>query len=651
MIRLDGIRRTYHMGAVDVPALDGVSLEIEEGAFVAITGASGSGKSTLLHVLGLLDRPDGGSYELMGHEVSLLSDDEMAVLRGETIGFVFQLFNLLSRTTALENVALPLLYTHREDGSADRASRLLEEMGLGGRAGHRPSELSGGEQQRVAIARALVNEPRILLADEPTGNLDSRTQVEIMNILKALNRKGITVILVTHEEEISRSASRVIQMKDGRIVSDSGAGREGSHASAGRGESRARAVRSSLAGEVTRHVKQAFTAIMANKVRSALSMLGILIGVASVITMLALGTGAKESITQGLASLGSNLLVVRPGSATVRGVRLEAGAVTRFSMEDAEAIAERVPGLRAVSPMVHGGGQVVYGNKNWSTRLLGTGTAYASMRAAEPVRGRFFTEQENMARQRVAVIGQTLVRELFDEEDPVGETIRINKVSFKVIGVLPEKGATHWGDQDDLIVLPVLTAMKRLMGRDYLHSIDLEVASPERMEEVEEDVRTLLLRRHRIPQDNKDSIQVRNMAQIQDAISSTTKTMGWLLGSIACVSLLVGGIGIMNIMLVSVTERTREIGLRKAIGARRRDIQMQFLVEAVVTSLIGGLLGIGFGVLLSYLVSSLFQWTTRVSLESVALAFGFSATVGIAFGFWPARKAARFDPIRALRYE
>lgn len=652
MIELKDVDKTYHMGKVDVPALSGITLKIEEGEFVAIMGPSGSGKSTLLNIIGLLDRPDRGSYRLFGQGVSGLSDDEMARLRGGSIGFVFQMYNLLARRSALENVALPLIYSGGKNRHLNRPQHLLARIGLGERLHHRPNELSGGEQQRVAIARALVNEPMIILADEPTGNLDSHTQTEIIETLKDLNRQGITIILVTHEEEIAKNAPRIIRMRDGLIVSDQRAtpSKKVKPIAYAPPSPSLLSLRQ-VFNETIEHSKQAFGSILANKVRSGLSMLGILIGVTAVIAMLALGTGARQSIATQLASLGSNLLIVRPGAARLHGVALETGAITRLTLEDAQAIADLGPGVRRVSPSVSGRCQVVYGNKNWNTRVLGTTPQYPSMHASEPVLGRFFTDYENALRARMVLLGQTVVRELFTEDNPVGETIRINKVSFQVIGVLPEKGAAHWRDQDDLVVIPIITGMRRLLGKDYVDSINVEVASQDQMEAVEEDIRQLIIRRHRLTPQQEDTFRIRNMAEIQEAVSSTAQTMTWLLGSIAFVSLVVGGIGIMNIMLVSVTERTREIGLRKAIGARRRDVQMQFLIEAVVISLAGGLLGIVLGIAISYLLFWLAGWAMKVSIYSMMLAFGFSVSVGIGFGLWPAQKAARLNPIQALRYE
>ncbi len=636
-------------------ALNQVSLKISPGEFLAIIGASGSGKSTLLHVLGLLDRPDGGSYLLGGREVGKLTDDELAALRNRLVGFVFQQFHLLPRISALENAELPLIYAGKRS-IKQRANEVIREVGLTERAEHRPNELSGGEQQRTAIARSLVNEPLIILADEPTGNLDSRTEQEIIAVLEELNQKGITVIMVTHEKEIAEHAQRVIQMRDGKIISDERIERNFRQAIP---EARPISVKDILSQthsasgkiELIDHFRQAVSAIVSHKMRSFLSMLGIFIGVAAVIAMLALGQGARESIRQRLASLGSNLLAVRPGSHRLHGVALESGTVTRFTLQDAEAIA-KLPGVKSVSAAVRGRAQLVYGNKNWNTQVQGTGVDYAAMRASVPTFGRFFSEEELRIRQKVVLLGTTVARELFAEANPVGATIKINRINFQVIGVLPEKGAAHWRDQDDVVIIPATTAMYRLLGKEYIDSIDVEVINPALMEEAQELITDLVIRRHRLNEkEAEEAFEIRNMAEIQQTLESTTRTMTWLLGSIAAISLLVGGIGIMNIMLVSVTERTREIGLRKAVGARRKDIMAQFLIESVVLTFLGGITGVAFGWSIAGILSIFAGWTTKVSAFSVILATTFSIGVGVGFGLWPARKAAQLNPIEALRYE
>jgi len=654
MIELKNVTKTYRMGKIEVQALRGISLRIASGEFIAITGPSGSGKSTLLHILGFLDRPDSGTYQLGKSEITKLGDEDLAILRNRLVGFVFQQFYLLSRINALENAELPLIYAGKRR-LKEKAQDAIEEVGLTPRASHRPNELSGGEQQRVTIARALVNEPLIILADEPTGNLDTKSEGEIISILKGLNEKGKTIVMVTHEKEIAAHAKRVIQMRDGEIVSDEKVeGEREKYPSIPVGKSIDNILSETRLSvgraEFMDHLRQAVHAIVLHKMRSILSILGILIGIGAVIAMLALGEGAKESISQRLASLGSNLLIVRPGARRLRGVALEAGTITRFTLRDAEAIA-RLPQVKRVSPSVWGRGQIVYANKNWNTRVQGTGVDYAPMRASIPTVGRFFTEEELRVRRKVALLGTTVVRELFENTNPVGATVKINRINFRVIGVLPEKGATGWRDQDDTVIIPVTTAMYRLLGKDYVDSIDAEVKDPALMEEAQGAMRELIIKRHHLANQEQETFQIRDMSEIQEAIESTTRTMTWLLGSIAAVSLLVGGIGIMNIMLVSVTERTREIGLRKAVGARRQDIMTQFLIESVVMTFIGGIIGIIFGVGIAALLAIFAGWATKVSLFSIVLATTFSVVVGVGFGLWPARQAARLDPIDALRYE
>jgi macrolide transport system ATP-binding/permease protein len=654
MIELSNVSRRYRMGETVVAALHDVTLRIERGDFVAIMGASGSGKSTLMHILGLLDQPDAGSYRLLGSEVSGLSEDERAALRSRMVGFVFQQFHLLPRVTARENVSMPLLYSHGET-AVSRADALLKETGLGDRLNHKPNEMSGGQQQRVAIARSLINDPEIILADEPTGNLDSSSAAEILGVLSSLHNAGKTIILVTHEQDLAERARRIIQLRDGRVISDCRTGPAPAVPAAGSRDVRAMfrhgaplKVRFRRGFGLTR---QALRTLLASKVRSGLSMLGILIGVAAVIAMLALGSGAKQAIKQQLSSLGSNALMLFPGAAHPHGVAQQVGAVTRLSLDDARELRNAVPSIARLTPMVQGRAQLVYGNKNWNTSVVGAAPEYADMRASKPQVGRFFTEDDVTRRARVCVIGTTVVRELFGKADAIGAYIRVNRISFQVIGVLPEKGSDRFHDQDDTIIIPVTTAMYRLLGRKYVDFFNIEIAEASQMESAQSAIRTFMLRRHRVALDNEDAFQIRNLAEFQEMVSATSRTMSLLLAAIAVISLLVGGIGIMNIMLVSVTERTREIGLRKAVGARRPEILTQFLIEAVVISVTGGLAGILLGWGIAQAMSTFAGWTVAVSAQSVVMAFVFSAAVGIVFGLWPARKAAALNPIEALRYE
>jgi len=655
MLRLSNICKSYQMGEYTVHALRNVSLTVEHGEFIAIIGTSGSGKSTLMHTIGLLDRPDSGTYEIDDQNVTGLSDTQTARLRNRTIGFIFQQFNLLKRASALENVNLPLLYSGNTT-AGHRGQKMLELVGLGDRMHHCPNELSGGQQQRVAIARALVNNPSIILADEPTGNLDSKSSQDIMALFRALHKQGLTIVLVTHDIEVAEHADRIITIRDGEIQEDrrnetpvinTEAGedvlellREGSKKRSGL----------AMLREGTALTRQSLRALWHNKARTFLSALGILIGVAAVIAMVSLALGAKASVNEQLARLGSNLLSIRPASRSSQGVRLAAGDISRMALEDTAAIAQ-LPHVKSAASNVRGNVQLQYGSKNWATQTYGVSPDYAPMRAEVPMLGRYITDKDIANRAQVAVIGMTPLRNLFGEnENPIGKTIRINRRAYQIVGVLPERGANAFHDQDDTVRIPVTTAMYRLFGKRYVDGIDAEIDKVENIPQAQDAIQNLMAARHnRNP--NENPFDIRNMAEIQAALGSTTKIMSILLASIAGISLIVGGIGIMNIMLVSVTERTREIGLRKAIGARRQDIMAQFLIEALAISLLGGLSGLALGVGLSLGMAKGAGWPMEINNLSIIVAFGFSVFIGIFFGLWPAMKASKLDPIEALRYE
>jgi macrolide transport system ATP-binding/permease protein len=651
MIELRQISKTYKMGKVAVPALNDVSLGIGIGEFVAIMGPSGSGKSTLLNILGCLDVSTSGQYLLNGTNVSGLSDSQLAEIRNERIGFVFQTFNLLPRLTALGNVELPLIYSGGKNMRRHKAIDALDAVSLGDRASHHPNELSGGERQRVAIARALANEPAIILADEPTGNLDSRSGEEIMSILAGLHRQGITVIVVTHDESVASYAQRIIRLKDGKVVEDKKIRDQAAPADLPPHPRADRRKRRFSIAELKESLLMALFSIFSNKLRSSLTMLGIIVGIASVIAMIAIGQGAAAQITERISQLGANLLMVRPGAYHRGPARAAPGSMTTLTLKDAESIAEDCPSVEKVDATYSSRGQVVYGNKNTNTSVSGVTANYPEVRNFPLERGSFITVEDDRLLRRVAVLGKTVVEDLFEGKDPIGEYIRIERAIFQVVGVMSEKGSSGFGDADDVIFIPLRTAQKRIFGVDYVSQINVEAKNAEVMDQASDEITALLSERHNIREGQESDFNIRSQSEILTTVQETSRTFTVLLAGVATVSLIVGGIGIMNIMFVSVTERTREIGVRKAIGAQRRDVLSQFLIEAVMLSLSGGAVGILLGLLVSTLMSQFAGWPTVVTPGSVVLSSSFAFAVGLFFGFYPARKAAVMNPIEALRYE
>jgi len=754
LIRLEDITKTYHLGAIDVPVLRGISLTIAAGEMVALMGASGSGKTTLMNILGCLDRPRAGRYWLDGQEMSCLTPNQRAMVRMGKVGFVFQSFNLLPRATATKNVLMPLEYAPHQSSGAKlrRAEFLLEQVGLTGRSDHEPSQLSGGQQQRVAIARSLINRPSLVLADEPTGNLDSHTSVEILRMFQRLNSEGITVILVTHDANVAAYARRTIRIADGLIEGDepspppSGDGRPGTappgewatvsslrvtdggrtlitgaaaiaddaaSSSQPKVERRAEQTDVSGAGIVSKPrcspassllpstFRTAFGALRRNKMRSALTALGVIIGVGAVIAMTEIGQGSKIAITKTIASMGANNLLVLPGSAMSGSVNFGVGTVQTLKPEDIDEIIRQCPAVSKVAPIVLARAHVAYGNRNWIPQnITGTTLAFLAVREWEEMEeGNVFTEHDVRNGNKVCMIGSTLKRELFQGESAVGKEIRIQNVPFRVVGVLSPKGGNMVGDdQDDIVLAPWTTVKFRLnaigagstavapqsvsssintLSNLYpgataryplptasqafdlpqpvrFINVDRMIAkavSADQISQAIEQIRALLRERHHLAHDQDDDFAIRDMSEMTKMITSALDVVEALLLIVTAISLVVGGVGIMNIMLVSVTERTREIGLRMAVGARSHHILQQFLVEAVLLCLTGGAIGILLGRGVSIMVRSIQGWTTDISIPAILVAVLVSVGVGVVFGFYPAWKASRLDPIQALRYE
>ena len=642
ILELNDIQKHYRNGDSVVRALDGVSLKIRRGEFVAIMGQSGSGKSTLMNIIGCLDSPTSGSYRVLGREAANLTADELAALRRETFGFIFQRYNLLATATAGENVEIPSVYAGLpKQKRAQRASGLLQRLGLGDRASHRPNELSGGQQQRVAIARALVNDPPVILADEPTGALDSKSGDEVLALLKELHTEGRTIILITHAENVARHAGRIIRIQDGWILDDSGAHQTDGADDAGLGD-REYVCGVSLAASVQEALVTAWRSLRVNIFRTVLTLLGIIIGVAAVVAMLAVGEGSRQKVLDRITSFGTNLMLVRPGAAGIRS----AGDIATLIPGDAAAL-KTLPNIETALPERSGRMTVRYGNRDYLTSVQGTGEDFPSARDWKVAEGQFFNAEDMKQYAPVVVLGRTVANTLFpDGGDPVGKYVLLKNVPFLVIGVMTEQGASPNGsDQDDVIFLPINTGLVRLFGKSYLSSITVKVSDAADIHATQERIENLLRERH-----GTEDFSVRNMASYLEAAMETQNTFTLLLGTVAAISLLVGGIGVMNIMLVSVVERTREIGIRMATGARMRDILLQFNIEAAVVCATGGVLGILVGVLAG-IILSYSGMSVIFSATPALLAFACASATGLIFGYLPARKAARLDPVVALASE
>ena len=645
LIELSDITKTFFSGGdMAVQVLHGISLAIYPGEFVAIMGASGSGKSTLMNIVGCLDRATSGTYRFAGRDVSEFSSDELATLRREAFGFIFQSYNLIGGASATENVEVPAVYAGvRPPERRARAEQLLKQLGLGERMTHRPSQLSGGQQQRVSIARALMNGGQIILADEPTGALDSRSGAEVMALLLELADQGHTVLLITHDKEVARRARRIIEIKDGAVLSDTGI-----DVAAAADKANAMAAQANHGGDASwSDVGEAFNmairALRANLFRTILTLLGIVIGVGSVVAMLAIGEGAKQAVVQQIGSMGTNLLLVRPGAPGQRGV---GGTVATMVPADAEALSS-APNIIAAVPELTGSVTTRFGNIDYQTQADATWPDLPIVRSWPVARGTFFSDEDQRSYASVAVLGETAYEQLFPEgDDPIGKYILIKNVPFLVIGVMSPKGATAGGsDADDVLFVPLSTGSLRLFGQRFLRSITVAVKDVTAIDATQVALTDLLKARH-----GAEDFFIRNMAAVVQTATDAQNTLTILLGSVAAISLLVGGIGVMNIMLVSVTERTREIGIRMATGARMRNILQQFLTEAVVVSALGGVLGVLGGIAVGMIISA-FGTPVVFTVPPILLAFGCAAATGLVFGFAPALKAARLDPVVALQSE
>ncbi|WP_316861193.1 MacB family efflux pump subunit [uncultured Cohaesibacter sp.] len=648
LIQLEKLRRDFKSGDTVVSALKDVDLTIEAGEMVAIIGTSGSGKSTLMHILGCLDQATSGSYRISGKETKLFDSDDLAKLRREYFGFIFQRYHLLSELDALGNVEIPAVYAGVSSAKRDeRAEKLLTRLGMGDRVDHRPSQLSGGQQQRTSIARALMNDAEIILADEPTGALDKKSGEEVLAILKELNREGRTVIIVTHDPDIAARAERVIEISDGEIISD----HRSEPIAPDEAAEQPRPLMTfdkkgggGFLGPLREAFGMALLSMWAHKLRAFLTMLGIIIGIASVVSVVALGQGSQQRVLENISSLGTNSLEIFAGRSfgDVRSAR-----ITTLVVDDATQLTKQ-PYAMAVTPTVSTQSTIRFEANEANAQVNGVSEQYFSAKGLELSEGQFFDAQSVRDFAQEVVIDENTKDAIFDDGiDPLGRIVFIGKVPMRVVGVTATKQSGFGSSQRLSLYLPYTTVQARFLGDSTLRSITLRVKDDFDMDYVESAVTEFLTLRH----GSKD-FYILNTDDIRKTITSTTQTMTILIGSIAVISLIVGGIGVMNIMLVSVSERISEIGVRMAVGARQNDILRQFLIEAVLVCLVGGFAGIGlalgFGAAFSYFSSS---FSLVYSSTSIIAAVLCSSLIGIVFGYLPARNASRLDPVAALSSE
>lgn len=644
IIEINNLNKSFGEGNNEVHILKDINLSIKSGDFIAIIGASGSGKSTLMNILGCLDTASNGSYKIDNQETSNMDSDGLASLRRKKFGFIFQRYNLLSTLTALENVALPAVYSGVPQNERElRAKNILSDLGLEDKIKNKPNELSGGQQQRVSIGRALMNGGEIILADEPTGALDSHSGEMVMDIIKDLHKKGHTIILVTHDKNIANYANRIIEIKDGEIISDNSKG-------AGLGSikeerDKEKSGFSFFQDQLVESFKMALNAISAHKLRSFLTMLGIIIGIASVVSIVALGNGSQQKILSDISAMGTNTIDIYPGEGFGD---MRSGKVKTLTANDS-LVLNRQSYVDSSTPNSSTSGALTYKNIAVNAQVKGVGYEFFDVKGIDIAKGNKFYQKDIKNNSQVAVIDKNTQNKLFPNgEDPIGKILFINKKPLKIIGVSQEKKSAFGNDDNLNIWSPYTTVMNRISGSKNIDSITVKIKDNVSMQAAEKNIIDLLTVKH----GGKKDFFTMNTDSIKQTVESTTNTMTLLISSIAVIALIVGGIGVMNIMLVSVTERTKEIGVRMAIGAREYNILQQFLIEAILICLIGGAAGIA----LSYGISILFNnlvtnFAMTFSTMSIIMAVVCSTMIGIIFGFMPARNASKLNPITALSRE